>query len=72
MMPEVNIRPYRPADMQGILDLVNMVQPHAPFTPERWCWEYPDCAGTATVLVVEHEGRIVGHHGATAFPWWCR
>ena len=42
-MSEFIIRPYEIADMERIISLINLVQPHVPFTPSRWRWEYPEC-----------------------------
>lgn len=56
--------------MEGITALVNLVQPHAPYTPDRWHWEYPDCAGTGLAWVAESANRIIGHIGMLDLGWF--
>ncbi|MFC1888600.1 GNAT family N-acetyltransferase [Thermodesulfobacteriota bacterium] len=69
-MSDWTIRPYRVSDMDGITALVNLVQPHAPYTHDRWRWEYPDCAGAGLAWVAESVGRIISHIGMLGFDWF--
>ena len=70
-MNDLAIRAYHTSDMGEIVDLINVVQPHVPFTVERWRWEYANCLnGGGLAWVAEHAGKIICHLGVLRFNWY--
>ncbi|MEW6441261.1 MAG: GNAT family N-acetyltransferase [bacterium] len=64
------LRPYRISDLDGILSLIRLVQPHTPYTLQRWTWEYPECpGGPGQAWIAELDGRVISHTGALPFDW---
>lgn len=56
-----------PQDASGILQLVNRVQPHLPWTPEHLQWQYFSTpAGPANLYVVRDGPEIVSLYAAVA------
>jgi len=52
-------------DRKSILDLINLVQPHLPWSKEYFEWQYLDNpAGKAKIWVAEHNGNIVSNYVA--------
>ncbi len=65
-----NIRQFTASDIENIIELINLVQPHAPFTEERWRWEYmSNIDYPAKAWIAEDKGKIVGLYGLTPFKW---
>ncbi len=64
-MPTAFIRPYRASDTSAVLDLINRVQPHLPWTPAYFRWQYEaNPAGEARRWVVEVDGVPVALYAA--------
>ncbi len=70
---DVNIRPYRPGDGQGILDLLNEVfaeddAAYEPRTTDQWRWVYEqNPAGNQVIVAEDPDGRIVGHYACIPY-----
>ncbi len=70
-MESCTARPYSLSDLDGILGLINQVQPHAPFTRARWDWAYRDGpAGPGQAWIADSQGVIASLTGALPFEWF--
>ena len=57
-----------PADAAGILALINLVQPHVPWSEEHFRWQYLDPpAGAAALFVADDDGHIVSSYAAPRY-----
>ncbi|MBC2713693.1 MAG: GNAT family N-acetyltransferase [Desulfobacteraceae bacterium] len=65
------IRHWDEADSDQILSLINLVQPHMPFSKEKWRWAYTDHPdGPFAAWVCEEKNRIVGFYGLARYRWY--
>ena len=63
-------RAYRPGDEAGIIELYGEVF-HLRMSPELWRWMYQSPpAGPAVIVVLESDGRLVGHYGVQPREFW--
>ncbi|MBI5156390.1 MAG: GNAT family N-acetyltransferase [Acidimicrobiia bacterium] len=64
----VEFRAAIPADGAAILSLINLVQPHVPWTEAHFRWQYLEPpAGEAARFVAEDEGQIVSFYAAPRY-----
>lgn len=66
-----SIRAANPADKPAILALINLIQPHIPWSSEYYDWQFLEGpAGPAEVRVIEADDRIVSLYvGARKHLW---
>jgi GNAT superfamily N-acetyltransferase len=61
------LRKAEPNDMDQIIGLINTVQPHLPFTPEQYHWQYINPPGGKALLYLIFDGeRVVSLYAAIA------
>ncbi len=64
----VAFRSSVPGDAPAILALINLVQPHVPWSEDHFRWQYLDPpAGAAALFVAEEEGSIVSFYAAPRY-----
>jgi lipopolysaccharide/colanic/teichoic acid biosynthesis glycosyltransferase/GNAT superfamily N-acetyltransferase len=65
------VRDWREGDQERILELINLVQPHVPFSEERWMWQYGEGPrGFNRAWVCEDAEKIVGFAGLVRHRWY--
>ena len=63
-------RTFQPGDEAGIIDLYRDVF-HLQMSPDLWRWMYLSLpAGPAVIVVLETDGRLVGHYGVQPREFW--
>lgn len=69
MDTNITIRPYKRGDETGILELLKEVfSDNKRWVPEWWEWRHgKNPAGNSIILVVESNGRIIGHDSSLPF-----
>lgn len=64
-LKNIKFRHYRPGDYDSIRNLINLVQPHLPWSKAYFEWHYlRNPAGKAKVWIAEYQGRIIGNFAA--------
>jgi hypothetical protein len=65
------IRPATAADKSAILALINVIQPHIPWSAEHYDWQFArGPAGPAEIRVVECDDTLVSLYVGTRKPLW--
>jgi GNAT superfamily N-acetyltransferase len=66
-----SIRAAGPADKPAILALINVIQPHIPWSSEHYDWQFlQGPAGPAEVRIIEADGRVVSLYVGTRKNLW--
>lgn len=75
---DIEVRPYRPGDEAGILELFNQVfgeddPKYAERSLAHWRWEFLDNpAGTQVVLGIDGDGRVIGQYACLPARVWLK
>jgi hypothetical protein len=67
----VAIRAAGPADKPAVLALINLIQPHIPWSSEHYDWQFLEGpAGPAEVRIIEADDRVVSLYVGTRKNLW--
>ncbi len=69
-MNQSSCRLYRPGDEHSIIELYREIF-HINMSVEHWHWVYQlPPAGPSVIVVLEHQGQIVGHYAVQPRHFW--
>ena len=66
-----SMRAATPADKQAVLSLINLIQPHIPWSSQHYDWQFlQGPAGPAEVRIIEADDRVVSLYVGTRKNLW--